>query len=211
MGSPTRAFPAAGALGAEDPVQLLHRHLLNGIVLVHDHAVTGLPAGHVVRPGGHLDLDRRAVGVALEELLLRESDLAADADVAHPEDKRRDRGQRRLHVKVDLDVRVVFLESRFPVTAQEAVGDVIAAPRADAAVNLLLRLVLRQAAQVPFRGVGDLLAALGHHLRARRLHVEPFRGRLALLGRGLRSGAREQGDACRGDGKLLDHGLRSLS
>src|SRR5205823_5837726 len=62
---PAGAVPTAQPLRTEDAIELLHGEVREGVVLVHDDAVAGLPAGDVVGTRRQLDLDGRAVLVAL--------------------------------------------------------------------------------------------------------------------------------------------------
>src|SRR5258706_3049983 len=211
--APARAFPAAQALGAEDAVELFHGDLVERVVLVHHDAEAGIPAGDVERPGRDLDLARRPVLVALEELALREGDLHADPEVAHAEDERGHGGARGLHVPLDLRVGVILAESLLPVAAHLAVSDVVAFPDAQRALHLLLRLVRGQAGEVEFLRVRELRAARAHHLRARLLHVEAFGGRALFerfgLGERGQRDAREQRPADLRDEGSVDHGNSS--
>src|SRR5215472_18981852 len=118
IGTPAGAFPSAEALGAEDPIELLHAQPRDRVVLVHHDAVPGLPAGHGVGAGRQLDLDRRAVLVALEQLLLGKGNLAADAQIAGPENERWNRRQRGLHLEIEFRVGMKFPERRSPVAAE---------------------------------------------------------------------------------------------
>src|SRR5262249_8851897 len=112
----------------------------------------------------------------------------------------------RLHMEVEFDVGMVLLERRFPITAEETVGDVIAAPQADRAAHFLLRLIFRQPAQIPLLCVGNLSAARRHHFRTRRMHIEPFCGFLLLRV----DGGSEKRYCDQGNQRLVDHCFRSF-
>ena len=173
---PAGAVPPAKPLRTEDAVELLHGEVCERVVLVHDDAVAGLPAGDVVRTGRQLDLDGRTVLVALEHLLLRESDLAADADISVTEGERGHCRERGLHLVIDARIGLVLAEGRFPVRTQRTVGDVVAAADADCAAHFLLRLVMGQRAEIELVRVGHLLAARRHHPGPGRLHVQTLGG-----------------------------------
>ena len=66
-----------------------------------------------------------------------------------------------------------FLELLFPIRAEIAVRDVIAAPEPDRAGDFFLRLIRRQVTEIPFVGrVVGLLALQHQALRAGGLHFE---------------------------------------
>src|SRR5271156_5185599 len=143
FGPPTGAIPAATALRAKDAVELLHGNLREWIIAVHDHAKTRLPSRNVIRAGCNIDFNGAAVGIALIQLQLAERDLAANADIGNAKHQRGNCRQRCLHVKIEKDVGMIFLESRLPIAAQKAVRDVVAAPQAQRTADLLFREVRR--------------------------------------------------------------------
>src|SRR5439155_3616588 len=61
---PAGAVPSTQPLRTEDAVELIHGDMRERVVLVHDDAVAGLPAGNVVRAVSHFVLDGITVLVA---------------------------------------------------------------------------------------------------------------------------------------------------
>src|SRR5262249_45738993 len=121
FGMPTRSLPASEALGAKNPVELLHRYLRERIVLVHHDAEAGIPTRDVVGAGCHRHLDGVAIRVALKQKQLVERELSTNPDVAHPEDEGRHRSHRRLQVVVELRAGVKLAEGFLPVVTQIAI------------------------------------------------------------------------------------------
>jgi len=93
VGLPHEAVVAAGALGAEDPVELTHGELRERIVTVHEDDQPVAAALHVKRAGGHRDFHGPVAECLVEREILRENRFAAThPDIGHAGEQAGHRG-----------------------------------------------------------------------------------------------------------------------
>ena len=136
---PAQIAPGAGALGTEDPIQLLQRQSGQGISAVEIDADRRVPAGYIVAAGHGDDPERQIAELPLERQLLVPHDLAPHrSDIGHPEDQSGHGVLTGLQVKIELHLRLILLEVLLPILRQRAVAEVVRAPHPDGPRYLLL-------------------------------------------------------------------------
>src|SRR5262249_17536172 len=109
---------------------------------------------------------------ALEHQRLVKRDVPARGDVSQSHAQRGNAQGWRLQVIFELDVRMIFTKSFFPVVSQVALREIAGAPNENGAGNFLFWFVFWQVIEFPTFVVVSLFSARADALIAARLNIE---------------------------------------